>query len=1178
MCFVKLPALLACLGLVTATSWATELDRIDSEDFLHVLEFDQDGVLPSAEAGAFAEGGDGWEELGAWTIDGGASPSLSVADGVLSYDTTGFGEGGGLFYLIDQPDGLSAWWAEVNGETSWTVEVRLRTSGPENGTESVSDPGTAIWVSDGSGRRSVAVVDVDQVRWGVGGGSVIHEGDNATEFVTIRIARDAESGWTFVWRNGELITRDTDGTGDDGRIAIFVLDYGSASEAAGELDYVRWDAEGAFAPPATGDDETPPEAPAGLVAVGEDGRVILDWNDNSETDLLCYSVKRGTAAGGPYEVIDSSVFASEFADTDVLNGTTYYYVISATDGAGNESGDSAEATADPGVGLDATPPVAPLDLTASPGTGGVILLDWLDNIEEDLVSYTVRRGESAGGPYDVLADGVGDSEYEDSDVDRLVRYYYIVTAVDDSDNESPPSNEANAALTVGFDEEIAKTAAEFPHKLLFDADGVVPSVEGSEDGWAEDEAWNIDGGIAPSLSISDGLLRFESVLPGQQSITLQAGSAWDLEIDPATSYTFEAGLRVTASSGDNSGATLWLANGNHRVIIRVDVDSIITLSGETLHEGDNSSSLVAIRIAYDAVSDTYHVWRNGALIGSGLSNDGGAFNGRTAMFLIDCCSSVQATGELDYVCWDATGAFLPPVDDSDVTPPATPTGLAALPEDSRVHLNWNANTEEDLSSYELGRSETAGGPYDVVYVGGATSVIDEGLANGVTYYYVVAATDVNRNTSDASAEVDATPEEGIDLTPPAALTGLIGRSTVDGEVSLNWDFSPDLDADIYRIYRAERSGGPYDQIAEGIPLFETLYLDDAVSFDTTYFYVVTVVDLAGNESDPSNEVDVTPEGFDEFEERAASSFAHKLLFDEDGIVPSVEAPEDGWTEDAAWNIDGNAAPSLSVSDGLLRFNSMLPGQQSITQTAASAWEAEVDPGTSYTFETRIRIIATNAPNPGATLWLANGTTRIILRVDANQTATWSGQVLSEEDNSTDFVAIRIAYHAPTDLYFVWRNEELIGDGLPNDGNASNGRTAIFLIDCCSSVQVEGEMDYVCWDSTGVYAPGEDIIDPPRPEFFRGDTNGNGTMDLTDGIFIFYFLFLGGPASSCNEAIDTNNSGTVDLTDGVVVLNHLFLGGPPPPAPGPPAGGACGPDTDPLGSPGDLGCEEYTACP
>ena len=52
MCFVKLPALLACLGLVTATSWATELDRIDSEDFLHVLEFDQDGVLPSAEAGA----------------------------------------------------------------------------------------------------------------------------------------------------------------------------------------------------------------------------------------------------------------------------------------------------------------------------------------------------------------------------------------------------------------------------------------------------------------------------------------------------------------------------------------------------------------------------------------------------------------------------------------------------------------------------------------------------------------------------------------------------------------------------------------------------------------------------------------------------------------------------------------------------------------------------------------------------------------------------------------------------------------------------------------------------------------------------------------------------------------------------------------------------------------------
>ncbi len=1177
MYYVRVSALLPSLCFIAATSWATDLDRVDSEEFLHVLEFDQDGVLPSAEAGAFADGGDGWEELGAWTIDGGAPPSLSVAGGVLSYDTTGFGEGGALFYLIDHPDGLSAWSTEVSGETSWTVEVRLRTSGPADGAESVSDPGTAIWVSDGSGRRSVAVVDVDQVRWGVGGGPVIHEGDNGTEFVTMRIARDAESGWTFVWRNGELITRDSDGTGNDGRIAIFILDYGATSEAAGELDYVRWDSEGAFAPLPAGDD-TPPAAPTGLTAEGEDGQVLLDWDDNGDSDLLCYAVKRSTSPGGPYEVIDADVLSSELVDTDVANGTSYHYVVSATDGEGNESNDSAEASATPDVGLDVTPPAAPTGLTATPQAGGNLFVDWLDNAEPDLASYTVWRSEVTGGPYDVIADGLGPSEYEDSNVDPLVRYYYVVAAVDDADNESDPSNEASAALTVSLGDRVEKEAADFPHKLLFDVDGILPSEEGAADGWGVDDAWNTTDAAPPSLSVADGLLRFESVLAGQQAVTLQAASAWADEVDPTTSFTFEVRLRVTASAGPNPGAILWMANGEQRVIIRVDTNAVSTFSGVLLHEGDNSTELVTIRVAYDAVTDTFHVWRDGAQIGSNLGNDGAAAGGRTAMFLVDCCSSVQVTGEFDSVCWDATGAFLPPVDENDVTPPDAPTGLTAVSEDSRAHLRWDANTEEDFSSYELGRSETPGGPYDVVYVGGATSFTDEGLTNGATYYYVVSATDVNRNTSDPSAEVAATPEEGVDLTPPAALTGLIGRSTVDGEVSLSWEVSPDLDADTYRVHRAERSGGPYDRIAEGILLFETVYVDDAVSFDTTYFYVVTVVDLVGNESDPSNEVDVTPERFDEFEERAASAFAHKLLFEEDGVIPSVEGAADGWAEDAAWNIDSDAAPSLSVSDGLLRFNSVLPGQQSITLQAGSAWAAEVDPGTSYTFETSLRISATNAPNPGATLWLANGATRIIVRVDLNQTATWSGLILDEEDNSTEPITIRIAYHAPTDLYFVWRNDELIGDGLPNDGNASRGRTAVFLIDCCSTVQAEGEMDYVCWDATGAYAPGDDIVDPPRPLFFRGDTDGNGNLELTDGVFVFNFLFLGGTESTCKEATDSNNDGRVDLTDGVVILNHLFLGGAPPPSPGPPAIGECGTDPDPLDSPGDLGCEEYGSCP
>jgi hypothetical protein len=103
----------------------------------------------------------------------------------------------------------------------------------------------------------------------------------------------------------------------------------------------------------------------------------------------------------------------------------------------------------------------------------------------------------------------------------------------------------------------------------------------------------------------------------------------------------------------------------------------------------------------------------------------------------------------------------------------------------------------------------------------------------------------------------------------------------------------------------------------------------------------------------------------------------------------------------------------------------------------------------------------------------------------------------------------------------------------------------------------------------------------RRQFHRADPNGSGTTDLSDGVFIFGFLFIGGPASTCRESADANNSGAVDISDGIFVLNFLFInflfiGGPPPSPPGP-ATNPCGVDPDPPGSAGDIGCEIYPPC-
>ena len=94
---------------------------------------------------------------------------------------------------------------------------------------------------------------------------------------------------------------------------------------------------------------------------------------------------------------------------------------------------------------------------------------------------------------------------------------------------------------------------------------------------------------------------------------------------------------------------------------------------------------------------------------------------------------------------------------------------------------------------------------------------------------------------------------------------------------------------------------------------------------------------------------------------------------------------------------------------------------------------------------------------------------------------------------------------------------------------------------------------------------------PVVVYRRGDSNANGTLDLTDGVFVLNFLFLGGTMPPCMSAADANGNGVLDLTDGVYILNFLFLGGPPPTAPGP---NSCGPT--PAGA-ADLGCNSYTSC-
>ncbi|MBN1805522.1 MAG: RICIN domain-containing protein [Sedimentisphaerales bacterium] len=88
---------------------------------------------------------------------------------------------------------------------------------------------------------------------------------------------------------------------------------------------------------------------------------------------------------------------------------------------------------------DPMPPAAPTGLSASI-YDGAINLDWNDNTEPDFNSYNVYRGTTVEGPYTKIDTNVPGSYYADSTFADDTKYYYIVTAVDDSQNESDDSS------------------------------------------------------------------------------------------------------------------------------------------------------------------------------------------------------------------------------------------------------------------------------------------------------------------------------------------------------------------------------------------------------------------------------------------------------------------------------------------------------------------------------------------------------------------------------------------------------------------------------------------------------------------------------------------------------------------------------------------------------------------
>ncbi len=177
----------------------------------------------------------------------------------------------------------------------------------------------------------------------------------------------------------------------------------------------------------------PPAAPTNLADTAGNGQVALSWT--ASAGASSYTVKRSTVAGGPYTALTPNPTGTTFTDSTVTNGTTYFYVVSATNAAG-EGGNSNETSGMPSL-------TAPTGFSATGGNAQVSLA-W--SAVTNATGYVVKRSTTSGGPYTPLAASPTGTTLTDSTVTNGTTYYYVVAATS-SEHEGPNSAQASATPT-----------------------------------------------------------------------------------------------------------------------------------------------------------------------------------------------------------------------------------------------------------------------------------------------------------------------------------------------------------------------------------------------------------------------------------------------------------------------------------------------------------------------------------------------------------------------------------------------------------------------------------------------------------------------------------------------------------------------------------------------------------
>ncbi|KAA9083798.1 malectin domain-containing carbohydrate-binding protein, partial [Microbacterium radiodurans] len=426
----------------------------------------------------------------------------------------------------------------------------------------------------------------------------------------VRILIDGESVFSF-WGGSDGWTQKTVSVPlAAGPHEVMVEYFQAGGGAKLILDYVRTGAP----------DTTPPAAPTDVVAnQGENSRLLLSWDASTSSDVVGYNVYRSTTPGVAVTAANKRnvipFTGAEYVDI-VAADTTYYYVVTAVDGAGNESPASPEAT---GVFVstpDTEAPVAPTALAAVNGDA-TVTLTWTASAASDVAGYRVYRSLETGAFLgDVVASGdalVTGTTWVDPDADNGTTYFYQVTAVDTSGNESAPSNEAydtpRPANTVDIKVDFTETNGVPVAGYLADWGQAYGPRSSAGQGTGLTYGWNNEDGNPLSL-VGNGRDRnrtgidpkLDSILHMQYADVDNGNGTNGVKTDGLWELALPGGLyRVTVAAGDQMGASAY--DSQHTINVEGSL-ALNRFQGTTAQEFGTYTATVGVwdgRLTLDAL-------------------------------------------------------------------------------------------------------------------------------------------------------------------------------------------------------------------------------------------------------------------------------------------------------------------------------------------------------------------------------------------------------------------------------------------------------------------------------------------------------------------------------------------------------------------------------------------------